>query len=306
MCSQIGYQGALFPNFLSHEMPQEAVEELNDYMPLIREGCSNAIVHLLCSVYAPFCYNNTRGQAQGLRPCREMCQYVKDGCVDVLESFGFGWPMNLDCQNEEIFMSSADTSSLAFCPPDLRALTIPANVIPTTPTTNSGTDLEAARCEDTSVVPVCSNMGYEQAFFPNFRHQSPSQANRDLKNFMPLINSNCSGFLLDLLCSVHAPVCSVDGNGSPRRLNPCVDLCRVVKTSCEPFLVQHGLQWPSHLDCNNNEIYQPNGSHSYCPSGLHTPRNDATQATPTAVSTVDVGRASTPTPRPIGMKICWT
>ena len=80
ICANI-YPNASFPNFRSHATQQEANTELNDFIPLIETECSNALVHMLCAVYAPFCDlsfgTNTRS-----KPCRHLCQYVREGCED--------------------------------------------------------------------------------------------------------------------------------------------------------------------------------------------------------------------------------
>ena len=86
---------------------------------LVNTNCSNAIVHLLCDVYAPFCYVDKKHGTSKLHPCIELCQYVRDGCESVMNNYGLDWPFHLDCNNSDIYKSS---SELTYCPDDLSKL----------------------------------------------------------------------------------------------------------------------------------------------------------------------------------------
>ncbi len=55
ICSNIEYKNGSFPNYRDQDNLAVVSNELENFVPLIRRQCSNAIVHLLCSVYAPFC-----------------------------------------------------------------------------------------------------------------------------------------------------------------------------------------------------------------------------------------------------------
>ena len=121
LCKGI-YENASFPNVRDHQTQVIANDELEQFIPLIQGGCSNAIVHFLCSVYAPFCQYN-RPEIK-IPPCRELCQYVYDGCVQPLLDFGISWPPHLNCN----LYQPNSTSEIDFCPTNLRTLTIPPNI----------------------------------------------------------------------------------------------------------------------------------------------------------------------------------
>ena len=120
ICMDVGYNNASFPNFRLHETQAEANAELQNFWPLIRAQCSNAIVHMLCAVYAPFCsqqFPNIR-----VRPCRNLCMRVRDGCEARLQEFGFNWPPHLDC-------SQYSNELLCYGPPDPSEVEIPQSVL---------------------------------------------------------------------------------------------------------------------------------------------------------------------------------
>ena len=77
-CSSI-YPNASFPNYRGHEDQFSANRELLNFTPLVRTVCSNAIVHFLCSIYAPFCQPDLPNHR--IRPCRELCHYVRRSMV---------------------------------------------------------------------------------------------------------------------------------------------------------------------------------------------------------------------------------
>lgn len=120
ICTDIGYNNASFPNFRLQNIQTVANTELQGFWPLIRTQCSNAIVHMLCAVYAPSCspqFPNIRP-----RPCRSLCMHVRDGCEARLREFGFAWPPHLDCDQYS-------NDSLCFGPPDPSDLEIPQSVL---------------------------------------------------------------------------------------------------------------------------------------------------------------------------------
>lgn len=121
MCKSI-YNNASFPNVRDHATQEQANDELVQFLPLIKGGCSNGIVHFLCSVYAPFCeVNNPEISAP---PCRELCEHVFDGCERPLRDFGLPWPPHLTCSN----FPSNSSSKTDFCPLSLASLRIPEDI----------------------------------------------------------------------------------------------------------------------------------------------------------------------------------
>ena len=121
MCTSI-YPNASFPNFRDHATQEDANKELIQFLPLIEGGCSNAIVHFLCSIYAPFC--QARNSEIVLPPCRELCEYVYNGCERPLRDFGLPWPPHLTCTNFPLNI----TSKTNFCPTSLKDIEIPPNI----------------------------------------------------------------------------------------------------------------------------------------------------------------------------------
>ncbi len=94
MCTEV-YSLASFPNYRDHTTQEAANKELLNFTPLIEKACSNAIVHFLCSIYAPFCQVDRENIR--VRPCRELCNHVRADCEDELNAFGLSWPPHLDC-----------------------------------------------------------------------------------------------------------------------------------------------------------------------------------------------------------------
>ncbi len=58
VCSNIEYVNGSLPNYRNQDDLAVVNSELENFIPLIRRQCSNAIVHLLCSIYVPFCTIN--------------------------------------------------------------------------------------------------------------------------------------------------------------------------------------------------------------------------------------------------------
>lgn len=124
LCADLDYVNTTFPNLRGHTTPEEANEELAHFLALIHTGCSNAIVHLLCSIYAPVCLQEFVEQRLTYPPCKHLCEYVRDGCADILlQQFGYNWPPgpHLDCHHYE----SAEENQLCFGPADPSILKIP-------------------------------------------------------------------------------------------------------------------------------------------------------------------------------------
>jgi frizzled protein 4 len=82
------------PNLVGHELQTDVDLTLQTFSPLIQYGCSAQLNFFLCAAYLPMCtpkINNVIG------PCRGLCETVRARCHPVLQSFGFSWPVSLNC-----------------------------------------------------------------------------------------------------------------------------------------------------------------------------------------------------------------
>ena len=128
ICEDMPWNYTLYPNFRHHANQVEAEMELEQFRKLIEANCSGAIVHFLCAIYAPFCTDDH--PLRVLRPCRRLCQHVRDGCDPVFnqQAQGLPWPDHLNCDNY-------DDGTFCFGPSqeEIQELTIPPALL--TPTT---------------------------------------------------------------------------------------------------------------------------------------------------------------------------
>lgn len=90
MCDGLHYNMTLFPNFFNHGTQGEAFSEIISFRPLVQFGCASELSLFLCSLYAPPC-NVPR------RPCKELCERIKNSCLPVLQEFGMPWPKKIAC-----------------------------------------------------------------------------------------------------------------------------------------------------------------------------------------------------------------
>ena len=110
--------------------------------------------------------------------------------------------------------------------------------------------VEPAQCEckSTDLIQLCSSVGYSQAY-QNFRGLSIIETNIELSSYQSLIDTSCSDYLVNLLCSVYAPPCN--GTGPVVKLRPCRALCRKVKEDFGSNLDIYN-SWPQLFDCESN------------------------------------------------------
>nr|XP_057938209.1 frizzled-1-like [Doryrhamphus excisus] len=112
------------------------------------------------------------------------------------------------------------------------------------PATNS----ESVRhevCQPVSI-PLCADVPYNQTIMPNLLgHTTQEDAEREMRQFEPLMNANCSADLPMFLCTVYAPVCTVLEAAIP----PCRLLCQRVRRGCKSMITEGGFQWPESLRC---------------------------------------------------------
>ena len=150
ICGAIGYHLVDLPNSRGQATQAEANAELATFFPLVQCQCSNALVHFLCSVYAPPCYVTDMPDVHiHLRPCRELCNHVRAGCRPELEEVGLKWPAHFNCS----LYPRREDDPVCFGPPDVTAIIPPMLPRPTTsaagaPVMNgSGLNLDGYRCK---------------------------------------------------------------------------------------------------------------------------------------------------------------
>jgi len=94
MCSGVAYNDTIFPNLLGNANQEQAGQDMSEYTPLIKIGCSPDIQLFLCSLYAPVC---TILDA-AIPPCRALCLSARAGCEHLMIQFGFTWPDEFNCE----------------------------------------------------------------------------------------------------------------------------------------------------------------------------------------------------------------
>lgn len=96
-CSDAAYNQTAFPTPLEHRS-REAVEASPEYVLLsvlhhLLEGQCNPDLRLLgCAVLAPRCEG---GRAP--RPCRRVCEGLREACLPAFDAIDMAWPYFLDC-----------------------------------------------------------------------------------------------------------------------------------------------------------------------------------------------------------------
>lgn len=111
-------------------------------------------------------------------------------------------------------------------------------------------DLVMRSCEEMTAVPICTPLEYRLTYYPNPRgHETQEEANSELDDFQPLLDSQCSPYLRHFLCAYYVPLCETFLPPDYTVL-PCRELCIHVYLACQPLLASKGRQWPSHLHCD--------------------------------------------------------
>ncbi|NP_001266206.1 frizzled precursor [Amphimedon queenslandica] len=149
MCLYVPWGNASFPNLREHRTQSEANTEVNVFQPLVTHQCSNAIVHFLCAVYTPACVEGPEGTVT-LKPCRNLCNHVRNTCEPLMQQGGLDWPPHFECSNfPESAGSTSDIDSLCFKVPI--NVTIPPELLPSA-TTSSGTAVQPTAATSSTFV----------------------------------------------------------------------------------------------------------------------------------------------------------
>uniref|UniRef100_A0A671RB94 Secreted frizzled-related protein 2-like n=1 Tax=Sinocyclocheilus anshuiensis TaxID=1608454 RepID=A0A671RB94_9TELE len=94
LCFGIGYGEMRLPNLLGHDSAREAQQQSAAWMPLLGKHCHPDTRRFLCSLFAPVCLPEV---TVPVRPCRSLCEAVRDACLPVMSAFGFPWPEMFNC-----------------------------------------------------------------------------------------------------------------------------------------------------------------------------------------------------------------
>ncbi|GFR97729.1 frizzled-9-like [Elysia marginata] len=112
-----------------------------------------------------------------------------------------------------------------------------------------GSGRYAPRCEAIKV-SMCKDMRYNMTQMPNFAGQdNQGEAEARIKDFLPLVQTNCSRWLKFFLCSLYAPMCT-QISGETLIIPACRSTCLQVKSGCELFLTSFNFEWPPMLACD--------------------------------------------------------
>lgn len=104
-----------------------------------------------------------------------------------------------------------------------------------------------SRCESLRI-PMCRNMPYSSAQFPNFlNHQTQDDAIALANVLGPLVKSGCSSSIEHFLCSVLAPPCG----GAQQPIPPCKGLCKRATKSCRDLLNKFQITLDPSMRCKN-------------------------------------------------------
>jgi len=94
MCKDIGYNSTRLPNQFNHATQEEAGLEVHQFWPLVRIECSPDLRFFLCSMYTPICINT---YPEPLPACRSVCERAREGCLPIMQKYGFEWPSRMSC-----------------------------------------------------------------------------------------------------------------------------------------------------------------------------------------------------------------
>lgn len=256
MCKALHlYNHTMYPNILGHRTQDDAGLEIHQYYPLVKVQCSQHLAPFLCIMFAPPC---TPVTDLPVPPCRSLCDAARNGCIQLMNKFGFQWPENLDCSNfpeSGLCVGEKDLTQETPPPPS------PPPPSPSPPVYEEATPTKTVlpsippqhgRCQPVTV-PLCQSLQYTETITPNLLGQeTQEQAERAIARFEPFIKVNCSPYLRFFLCATLVPPCS---SALLTPLPPCRSLCIESQRGCTRLFALFGLKWPDVLECSQFPIY---------------------------------------------------
>lgn len=151
-CTLLGYNMTYMPNLRDQINQSHVRKEFKDFLPLVVNKCSNAILHFLCSFYVPACLTDPETQTViNLRPCRNLCEYVRPDCEDAIQKADYEWPTFFNCSLETF---SNQTS--CFGPDDLKSVQIPESIFVTATTVEVISTSKSIPLISSSVTILCA------------------------------------------------------------------------------------------------------------------------------------------------------
>lgn len=132
LCHNVGYNQMLLPNLLEHETMAEVKQQASSWVPLVHKNCHPSTQVFLCSLFAPVCLERP------IYPCRWLCEAVRDGCIPIMEAFGFPWPEMLTCDK-----FPQDDVCIAMSQPNATEATKPTGYSPICPPCDNEMKTEA-------------------------------------------------------------------------------------------------------------------------------------------------------------------
>ncbi|KAM4023067.1 secreted frizzled-related protein 5-like [Anomaloglossus baeobatrachus] len=94
LCYGIGYTEMRIPNLLEHETMAEVIQQSSSWLPLLARECHPDARIFLCSLIAPICLDGDRI----IKPCRSLCEAVRNSCAPIMACYGYPWPEILKCE----------------------------------------------------------------------------------------------------------------------------------------------------------------------------------------------------------------
>ena len=237
MCKDIPYNETVMPNILGDKSQGKAGLKLNTFSPLVTAECSPDLRFFLCSVYTPVCTMLN----EAIPPCRSLCLSAKQGCRSFMNTVGFVWPGELECNKFPpsglcVGKNESEKNEIIRIRPNL----LPQHHMVTKAPRQS-------RCEPIDIA-LCKGLSYNRTIMPNLAgHTRQSDAGLQINTFAPILQTQCSSDMQLFLCSVYAPVCTTLEEALP----PCRSLCVKVKRDCRHVMIAFGLRWPISLRCGN-------------------------------------------------------
>lgn len=113
-------------------------------------------------------------------------------------------------------------------------------------------------CEliDYTIATVCASLqdAYNYTSFPNLNNDDTLDTVIPLIGpFSNYINSGCSSFILELLCSFYIPPCIVAPTNTDLvfKLQPCRNICEDVYDNCIDLFIEENKEWPAQFNCSS-------------------------------------------------------